>query len=57
MDVCLMFSISEKCVPCSSEKRQALFGVCEKSYAGKQAPFLEKMASNAIRAELQKACW
>lgn len=42
-----MFSISEKCAPCSSEKRQALFGGCEKSYAGKQAPFLEKMASNA----------
>ena len=43
----MMFSISEKCAPCSSEKRQALFGGCEKSYAGKQAPFLEKMASNA----------
>lgn len=43
-----MFSISEKCVPCSSEKRQALFGVCEKSYAGKRAPFLEKMASGFV---------
>lgn len=44
----MMFSISEKCAPCRSEKRQALFGGCEKSYAGKQAPFLEKMASNAV---------